>query len=71
MLFDESQQLPTQMLLDAVDPGIWNAVARFATSDSELLGFPFVLWHCLWALVAAFLGGFLARSIFGAIGGQE
>ena len=61
------QKLPAQMLLGAVGPRL------FGTSDFIMPPSPFddgrhfVVWHCLWALLAAVFGGVLAITILGAM----
>jgi hypothetical protein len=63
--------LPTEMLLTALAPSIFPSVARITPPWAGLLDALFWLWHCLWAVLAAFMGGFLARQIFGTITRRE
>ncbi len=63
--------LPTEMLLMAVGPSIIPLATRMTPRWAGLLDAMFSLWHCLWALLAAFFGGFLARQIFGTITRRE
>ena len=63
--------LPTEMLLGAIASSTFPSLARFAPRQPGLLDAIFSLWNCLWALLAAYFGGFLARAIFRTITGRE
>ena len=57
--------LPTEMLLRAiVGTRVFPLIVRAARQWPNVLDGLFSSWHCLWALLAAFFGGFLAREIF-------
>jgi hypothetical protein len=56
--------LPTQMLLSALGPHILTLLKPIAPPELFYGGSLFVFWHCLWAVLAASSGGFLARTTF-------
>jgi hypothetical protein len=61
------QKLPAQMLLGAVGPSIFGTDAYIMPPSPFEDGRHFVVWHCLWALLAAVFGGMLAITISGAM----
>ena len=64
-------RLPTELLLGAIASSNFPSLTRIAPRPASLLDAIFSLWHFVWALLAAFFGGFLARAIFGAITRRE
>ncbi len=58
---------PAQMLLDAAGPNFFQTGKPIAPPAPFDDGRYFVAWHCLWAILAAVLGGALAVSISGSM----
>ncbi len=69
--FEFAVPLPTEMLLGAIASSTFPSLTRIAPRQPGLLDAIFSLWNCLWALLAAYFGGFLAREIFRTITRRE
>jgi hypothetical protein len=68
---DRWPKLPTQLLLDEIYARIQGVPVWFSPDAAAFEGLAFHVWHCLWALLAAAFGGFIARTLFGAVAARQ
>jgi hypothetical protein len=68
---DRWPKMPTQLVLDEIYARIHGVPVWFSPNAAAFEGLAFPIWHCLWTLLAAAFGGFIARTLFGALEARQ